>query len=249
MAQGRWASGRRFVGEFLVIVIGVLVALWVEGWREDRSDRDLEQLYLARVLSDIQRDGAGFEYMVRHIGRTNRAAELLHSLVIYPSASPDDPVTFLVALEEARSIQNNPWATGTYDELLATGSVRVLRNADLRAAMAEYYLRLEELYTWVERRVDRSFRDGATAILPSDFRQAVFDRHWENPGAQPDSWVDGAAAPIDVARALQRLRSIPDVEVALSRIIDFTHGHRVFVDNARSLNATIETLVRAEIGA
>ena len=110
--------------------------------------------------------------------------------------------------------------------------------------MAEYYLTLEELYTWVERRVDRAFRDGATSILPSEFRRGVFDRHWENEGAPTDAWIENAANDIDASEALRHLRAIPGVDVALSRVIDRSHGQQVFIENSRSYNAELEGMIR-----
>ena len=248
MAGPRGPAWRRYLGEFLVIVVGVLAALWVEEWRDYRTDRDLETLYLNRLLSDVQRDSAGFVSLLGHVDRTRHSSELLHSLVVARESVPTDTLAFLVALEEARSIQNNPWATGTYAELIATGNVRVIRSAALRAALAEYYLRLDELYTWVERRVDRGFRDEATSILPSAFRQGVFDRHWENPEAPSDEWIAAEAVRIDVSPVLARLREIPKVEILLSRVVDRSHGHRWFLESAETVNADLAEMIRRELG-
>jgi hypothetical protein len=39
--------------EFLVIILGVLVALGVDQWRESARDRQLEQEYLVRLVADL----------------------------------------------------------------------------------------------------------------------------------------------------------------------------------------------------
>jgi hypothetical protein len=46
----------RLVAEFLVIVVGVLVALGVDQWVQDRQDRALEAEYLERLLADVRYD-------------------------------------------------------------------------------------------------------------------------------------------------------------------------------------------------
>lgn len=46
----------RTIAEFTVIVIGVLVALGFESWREDVADRALELEYLERLKNDFHED-------------------------------------------------------------------------------------------------------------------------------------------------------------------------------------------------
>ena len=46
----------RWIGEFVVIVLGVLVALGVDDWRQYRTDRELEQHLLDRLATDLAAD-------------------------------------------------------------------------------------------------------------------------------------------------------------------------------------------------
>ena len=48
---------RRLVGEFGVIVLGVLVALGVDDWEEGRRDRALERSLLGRMEAELLVDG------------------------------------------------------------------------------------------------------------------------------------------------------------------------------------------------
>jgi hypothetical protein len=48
----------RLIGEFVVIVLGVLVALAVDDWNQERSDRELEINLLDRMQSEVLADGA-----------------------------------------------------------------------------------------------------------------------------------------------------------------------------------------------
>jgi hypothetical protein len=53
MARSSTSLAPRLVAEFLVIVVGVLVALGVDSWAGDRADRVLEREYLHRLLDDV----------------------------------------------------------------------------------------------------------------------------------------------------------------------------------------------------
>jgi hypothetical protein len=46
---------------FFVIVLGVLAALAVDSWSEERRNRVLEQVYLARITEDLNRDVSELE--------------------------------------------------------------------------------------------------------------------------------------------------------------------------------------------
>ena len=44
------------VGEIILVVIGILIALQINNWNENRKDKILEKEYLNRLLSDIEFD-------------------------------------------------------------------------------------------------------------------------------------------------------------------------------------------------
>jgi len=44
------------IGEILLVVIGVLIALQINNWNEDRKERVLEDDYLAKISLNIEDD-------------------------------------------------------------------------------------------------------------------------------------------------------------------------------------------------
>ena len=68
----------RLLGEFVIVVVGVLAALWVDDWREARSDRELETHLLEGLRSDLTRDSADIaSAMIVAEARAAGADELL----------------------------------------------------------------------------------------------------------------------------------------------------------------------------
>ena len=57
--------------EFLVVVVGILGALWVDSWREERRDRSLETRYLTRLHQDL---AASRETLIEVIDRHETTA-------------------------------------------------------------------------------------------------------------------------------------------------------------------------------
>ena len=44
------------IGEILLVVIGIFIALQVDTWRQGNTDRQLEKEYLQRLVLDLDQD-------------------------------------------------------------------------------------------------------------------------------------------------------------------------------------------------
>ncbi len=151
MAEGHSGNRgmlKRRAFEFLVIVIGILSAFWVEEFRESRSAAADEAAYLARLLTDL--DG-GVEAMQTGLDWSDSRRAAGRALLDYLEAGVSDLsrtelilASFdvsLVPISAARRLGDR----STYEELLATGSVAVLQEAALREALATYYMEYERV--------------------------------------------------------------------------------------------------------
>ena len=47
---------RYAIGEILLVVIGILIALQINNWNENRKQSELKTVYISRLVSDIQQD-------------------------------------------------------------------------------------------------------------------------------------------------------------------------------------------------
>ncbi len=100
----KWPT--RFIGEFVVIVLGVLVALGVDDWRQYRVDRELEAHLLARLADDLSADAADLAMAQTMAARRQW---ILHALVTdlgdgaadgQPALSPPDSLVNPVRVQE-----------------------------------------------------------------------------------------------------------------------------------------------------
>lgn len=44
------------IGEIVLVVIGILIALQINTWNEENKDSKLEQLYYCKFLEDVEQD-------------------------------------------------------------------------------------------------------------------------------------------------------------------------------------------------
>jgi len=157
----------RLVGEFTVIVLGVLVALAVDDWNQYRNDREVEAGILARMADELVADGADLatadwdaharlwvlDAMLSGLGDQQAARRLTperrdslarpvfrDSLRAAASRGAADSVDLDVEpLSIFRYRPEFDLSSDSYSEMVATGSLRIVADNRLRSSIMRYY--------------------------------------------------------------------------------------------------------------
>ena len=169
MPQQRYA---RWFGELFVIVVGVLVALAVDDVMQSRTDRELEAHLLERLTDDLVADEADLAFARVQVSRRQWFFDTMVRTLAEGGVVPPPPDSLVnmqreAALLEAagRAEQNlarnwrNPrgqalavlegypqfdLSDGSYQEMLATGALRTLKDRSLRSSILAYYRTAED---------------------------------------------------------------------------------------------------------
>jgi hypothetical protein len=137
-ASPRGSLGFRLVAEFCVIIVGVLVALQFEGWRDLRRDEAREVEQLEALLGDFQSNVSRLEQtLVLQRSVLEASAVLLEEFQAGRSTRSPSTVSRLFA--DALSWYAVEPVTGAYDALIASGDIGLLQSTDLRRRLAEFY--------------------------------------------------------------------------------------------------------------
>jgi hypothetical protein len=129
----------RGAAELIVIVIGVLIALWIEGWREDRIAVADEQEYLERLVADLVADSTRIAN--RHAAelRTRTRADAALRFSEQGWAVTTDTSAVLTDYHFAGFVNFFVFETATWADLVATGNLGLLRDAELRQRLGAYH--------------------------------------------------------------------------------------------------------------
>jgi hypothetical protein len=182
---------RRVAVEFGVVVLGVAVALAAESWRQGLGDRRDESEYVARMIDELERGLPDIEYHLSSVAVALRAQD---SLVSAGGEIEDERELAALIVQSAGYgfVAESIDLDQTYEEMLSTGSLRLIQSSDVRAEIASYF-----------RVADRA-GGVATAIRDESQREWVRRVHGEI-GAD---WA-GPATPLDEA-AVERLMGLLD---------------------------------------
>lgn len=127
------------LGELFIVTVGVLIALAIGGWNSERLERAQERDFVARLISDIDEDLRRFELQLRAMDR--KEASLLRLRTTFANGGPVDAAEFLGDIVSGANFGWSQMAAHrvTFDDLLESGRLALIEDADIRALIATYY--------------------------------------------------------------------------------------------------------------
>jgi hypothetical protein len=125
------------IGEIILVVIGILIALQINNWNESNKLKKEETLYLKRLKTDLEKDTL---YYNNNIDRANLLINKNYSFLkkLYEEQK---------SIEEGRKLMNLPlWDSeyltiqdNTYSELVSSGKLNIISNPTLKVAVVDFY--------------------------------------------------------------------------------------------------------------
>jgi hypothetical protein len=163
---------RWLLGETLVVVLGVLIAIGINDYWNERQERNLEREYLTRLLEDVTADIEYVDSAKSMLDRKLQALDAIAPVVRELAPIPNDIETFLrnVALGGLGGASSTYWITNTtFEDMKATGSLRLIRDPEMRRTIGTYYGDFE---TFFARSRDRKtgYVRFVHSRLPSELR-------------------------------------------------------------------------------
>jgi hypothetical protein len=152
----RTLNWRYAVGEIAIVVIGILIAIALDNWRDARVEDRLEAEYLKRLKEDLIADTATYSFVDRAIDRKIRFLSLADS-VLSGTSVLRDTLGFLQAVVAGSNFAwNQPsLRTTTFEDLQGTGNLRLISNPELRANIVRYYTSADGDYDRIRSRRTR----------------------------------------------------------------------------------------------
>jgi Family of unknown function (DUF6090) len=127
------------VGEIVLVVIGILIAVQINNWNELRKEKAVEHNYLLRLYDDLQKDSETLTFSKGLSEIRISQVNLLTDAIKNPDLSSDKPKQIIESVEKATWLSYLPLSRIVYDELLSSGKMSLLRSEELREQLAIYY--------------------------------------------------------------------------------------------------------------
>ena len=155
------------IGEIILVVIGILIALQINNWNESSKQRIEEVRLLENLSIDLISD---INQLEGHISDAIDRQTIVDSIFAILHNDPSsDPKKFLGFNFYAISTENHfEVNSGTFDESQSAGSIKFIQNDSLREQIFNYYRNTKRNYD-DENAVQSLYRD----IIPIMFKKII----------------------------------------------------------------------------
>lgn len=144
--------------DVLMIVIGINVALWFEGWFQDMQDAEIEEEYIADLRDDLLADVESLDRVIKSGEAKSQRTEKIIELM--PGIAELSPEELAQAIFTPSNYLFFTPSDFTYRSMQESGDFRLLRNAEIKKSIL---------------RLDRRHRE--IALLQKNFLQALDDSY------------------------------------------------------------------------
>lgn len=134
--------------DFLIVVVGILLAFQITEWNEARKDRLREGVYLTRIAVELDESIASIRDAIRLAEQRGTLGELLIRAADDPDVVRADPGRFVFALLKGGYTYSPDIRGHTFEEIKSVGALGVLRDEQVRFELTEFYTRVSSTAQW-----------------------------------------------------------------------------------------------------
>ncbi len=152
------------IGEIILVVIGILIALQINNYSEQQKERKQERILLTNLANDVAQDILQIE------NNTELSRERLQRLdsLVQLLRAPDSVNTSRFVRQSYEFVFDQYFKSnsGIFDEAVSSGKMSYVQNESLRQSIFNYYRNAKETYT-----------DGTTRQITDEFITPLLVEH------------------------------------------------------------------------
>jgi hypothetical protein len=142
------------IGEIILVVIGILIALQINNFNEQRKDRGKEQVILKQLKEDYQTNLVQLKQKMEMRNEIVSSALEILKAIDYP-----DKIVRDTLIKNIARVDNEPTFDPIKNDLISSGSIRLINNKKLKRLLSNWssdIVALKELEViWSNKIVER----------------------------------------------------------------------------------------------
>ena len=145
IAEGKFTKYLKYaIGEIVLVVIGILIALTINNWNQDRQNYNREKAYLKNIEADLLQQ---LSYIDIQLENENNSAIMAEELLERHKRDDGLKIDSISSkqLNELTIRKTFTKADPTYRDLISTGNIGLIKDKTLRNQLALYYMELDRI--------------------------------------------------------------------------------------------------------
>ena len=253
--------GRRVIGhlknqqwtafgiEFVIVVLGIFIGLRVSNWNQERTVGQQAANFAERLKADLCEEAWAYQLQITYnrevLASAQRAASALEGTTTISDES------LLICAYRATQYKQRLRRRSTYDELIATGTIGLIRDQTLRDTAIRVY-NMSVIDNAVREGMQSRYREAFRMSVPNDVQRALASHcgdHYIETGDYAaitgvlDYPCTSGLPEQAIGEAAKALRSNPNLLPLLrlriadieTRIVDLTDNNRNILDNLHAV--------------
>lgn len=127
------------LGEIVLVMIGILLALQVNNWNQDRLNQQLKQSYIENLLVDLQKDMLAIEDQKEINTYTEQEGQYLEAF-LGQQLTEIDTFRLTRSIIMTAFIPNATITNSTYNDLINSNHFHLFQDAQLKRLLDDYYI-------------------------------------------------------------------------------------------------------------
>ena len=142
---------RYAIGEIVLVVIGILIALQINNWNDQKKNAASEQLYYCRILEDFELDNQLINELK---DKANYRIDSSKKILLYlDSGKKDKHYLINQFILAARSEVYEP-RNATFKDLISSGNLKLLNDVTIKNSLIQLYSELENKQSQMKQNRD-----------------------------------------------------------------------------------------------
>lgn len=248
--------------ELVIVVLGVFIGLQASNWNQERVSDTEAANFAERLKADLREEDWGYQLQIAYnrqvLANADRAASALEGKTTISDEA------LLISAYRATQYKQRLRRRSTYDELISTGTIGLIRDPTLRDTAMRLY-NAPALDAVAREGMLSRYREAFRMALPNDVQRALAkncgDRyietgHYANlPHVLDYPCSSGLSAQV-IGEATRALRSSPELLPLLrlriadieTRIVDLTSNNRTILEKLRAIATEKSPAIKAAPG-
>ncbi|WP_347924542.1 DUF6090 family protein [Pontimicrobium sp. SW4] len=130
------------IGEIILVVIGILIALQINTWQQQSKDRTLEKRYLANITEELKKDSVALRENYLKLERQAETKNPFLDMLI--EGKKKDSLIAYFNLQWRPIYPYTPMKS-TFEEMTSSSHLNIIKSNSLRGAIVKMYNSYEDL--------------------------------------------------------------------------------------------------------
>jgi len=192
--------------ELVIVVAGILIALEVSNWNQNRQDLARADGYYRRIHADLSTDGKSFGTTLAYWGTVSSYGRA--AIAYGENGQLVDGSAWKTVLAYYQASQTLPFvpSDASFTEMRSAGELGLIADENLRGRLEDYYSLSGVGGESIIREQDPAYRQQVRGLTPWPVQQYIWDRCYRESSYADQEFID-CPSPISEQEALAILSS------------------------------------------